>query len=48
LKKYRPYNKGNEEEDFNIHRVINIKKEFRDELNEKKKMLKQALITSVE
>lgn len=46
LKKYRPYYE--EEPEVNIHRVINLKKQYKDELNQKRKLLKQSLKDSLE
>lgn len=34
--------------EVNIHRVINLKRQFQDEIKEKKKMLKQSLIQTLE
>lgn len=40
LKKYRAYIDKDEEDNVNIHRLINIKKDFKGELDEKRRMLK--------
>lgn len=53
MNKYRPYIEDGQEDGpinnkINIHRIINLKKEYQDELKEKKRMLKQALVQSVE
>lgn len=36
------------EGDVNLHRVRNLKKQYKQEIEEKKKLVKQALLTSVE
>ena len=38
----------NEGKKVNLHRVINLKKELKDEMKEKKKLIKQSLLTQLE
>lgn len=40
LRHYRPYLDEESGKKVNVHRVINLKKEFKDELREKKKLMK--------
>ena len=46
LKKLRPY--AEQEEEVNMHRVRNLKRQWEGEIKEKKKMIKQQLVQSLE